>query len=175
MLKGEVIVKSSKKNIVDRIEKGLPKAMEVLMQKAQEIALSNKKGNKNKDLIPFEIDNSGSGVIGRLYTDFEYALFFEYGTGQYAEMPHIGKTKLFKYSNFYCWYAPADKVGKQYRDDQFIEINNELFPMNAYIDGSKYVMVFSQKPKPFMRPTAFELESIASNLFAQALREEIRK
>ena len=175
MFKCEVKVKSKRNDISERLEKGLPKAMEVLMKSAQEIALNNKKGNKDKDLIKYEITNNGSSVLGKLYTNFEHAVFLEYGTGIHAEMPHIGHTKMFKYSGFWCWYAPADQVKKQYRDDQMIEINGEYFPMNAYIGDSKYVMVFSQKPKPFMRPTAFELESKAINIFAEALRNEIRK
>lgn len=175
MISVSVKRKSNYNKVLNNIESSMPYAIEEVMKYAQNLALKNKGGRQNKTMIPYTVETQNKVVIGRLYTDFNWALFYEYGTGQYAEMPHIGKTAMFKYSNFYCWYAPADAVKKQYRDDEFIDINGEMFPMNAYMNGKKYVMVFQQKPHPFMRPTAFDLEDNATRIFANALREKLRK
>ena len=43
---------------------------------------------------------------GQSYLWFEY-----FGTGQYAEQEHIGKTKHFIESGYTEWYIPIDKVG----------------------------------------------------------------
>lgn len=175
MISASIKAKNNYDNILKNLEKSYPIAMEQIMKYAQEKALSYKNGSKNKEMIPYEISNNGKEIIGRLYTNFEWALFQEYGTGQYAEMNHIGKTKLFKLSDFYCWYAPADKVKRQYKDNQYMNINGEMFPMNANINGNKYVMVFSQKANPFMRPTAFALEDQAVNIFTKEIINQMRK
>lgn len=44
---------------------------------------------------------------GQSYLWFEY-----FGTGQYAEQEHIGKTKHFIESCYTEWYIPIDKVGR---------------------------------------------------------------
>ena len=44
---------------------------------------------------------------GQCYLWFEY-----FGTGQYAEQEHIGKTKHFIESGYTEWYIPVDKVGR---------------------------------------------------------------
>ncbi len=137
--------------------------MEVLMQKAQEIALNNKRGTRNKDLIPYEISSSNSEVTGRLYTNFDYALFLEYGTGKKAEMPHIGTSETFIKSNFSYWFLPVSMVERK--------LNNPVIS----IKGEQFYIMFSTQPYPFMRPTLFELENKAKGMFIEALRKEIRK
>lgn len=155
-------------NIKSKAKEGVNKSLE----ESQKYAKSKLRFNTDGKILT-EISESKE-IVGRIYTDslsFSYAPFVEYGTGQYAELDHIGHSKLFRFSNMTCWYAPADKVKKQYRDDQVVEINGEMFPMNAYIDNQKYVMVFSQRPQPFMRPTAFNRREPNKKL----IKEEIKK
>lgn len=166
MFKCEIKVKSSKIDIIDKIEKSLPSSIEEVMKWAQDIALKNKVGNKDKDLILFEISVDNNGVSGRLYTNFDYALFLEYGTGTSAELPHIGHTETFKNSGYKYWFLPkavADSRGKEFSPERLINIKGELF----------YIM-FATQPKPFMRPTAFEMENNAVKIFAEALRKQLK-
>lgn len=167
MFNCSVKVKDSKKNIIDKINKSLPEAMEVVMQYAQEYALKNKKGNKDTSLIPYEIKSDAKGTTGRLYTNFEHAPFLEYGTGIKADgtLPHIGKTKKFIESGMKIWYLPksvADAKGREFSPQRLININGELY----------YVM-FATQPYPFMRPTAFNLESEAINILASEIAKRI--
>lgn len=131
------------------------------LNNTQEKALDNKRGSKDKKLILTEIiDCSNGKVIGRVYTNkdsFSFAPFLEFGTGNKADgtLPHIGKTKMFTKSGMQFWYAPADKIKKQYSNEAYIELAGEHIPMNAIFNGNKYVLTFATRPYPFMRPAAF--------------------
>lgn len=167
MFSCEIKRKSYTKKVISRIESKLPNAMEKLMQYAKEVALRNKRGDKDSNLILFEIFVENKEVKGRLYTNFDYAVFLEYGTGIKAEMPHIGHTKTFMESGYRYWFLPkevADSKGKEFSPQRLININ-----------GKQFYMMFATQPHPFMRPTAFDLENNATKIFADALREEIRK
>ena len=144
-------------------------AMQRILDTGTQKALSLKKGSK--DGIKYEIKKSDKGYTGKIYTEFGYAPFLEYGTGRKAELEHIGTTYTFKKTGYYFWYAPADAVRKQYSDSDYFEFEGEMYPMNAYMNGAKYVMVFEQNPHPFMRPTAFELENEIPNI----VREEFNR
>ncbi len=158
--------KSHSKKIIKNIEKSLPTAMEMVMKHAKEIALKNKRGSKDENSILFEITVNNNGVEGRLYTNFDFALFLEYGTGTKAEMPHIGHTETFINSGYTYWFLPkevADSRGAEFSPQRLINIQGQLF----------YIMLPS-KPYPFMRPTAFDLEDSAVKIFAKSMAKELR-
>lgn len=165
MLNCEIKVKDSKVDIAKRIEQSLPSVMEIILKRAQEIALKNKRGEKSNDCILFEITIQNGCVSGRLYTNFDYALFLEYGTGTLAEMPHIGHTETFKNSGYTYWYLPkriADERGQSFNPNRLISIKGKWF----------YIM-YPTKPYPFMRPTTFELENNVLAWFTNALKEKL--
>lgn len=166
MLSCAVKVKT-RKNVINRISESLPVAMEEVMKSGQEEALRNKKGNKEKELIPYEITSQKDNTIGRLYTDFEHAPFLEFGMGNKADgtLPHIGKTATFKASGMTYWYLPkavADAKGREFSPQRLININGELYIM------------YATKPYPFMRPTAFYLEDKAIKIIAEQIRKQLR-
>lgn len=152
-------------NKMDTLIKRLPGAtklsVEDSLKNTQEKALENKKGSKDTKLILTEIiDCSNGKVVGRVYTNknsFSFAPFLEFGTGNKADgtLPHIGKTKMFTKSGMQFWYAPADKIKRQYSDSAFIDLAGEKIPMNVNFNGAKYVLTYATKPYPFMRPAIF--------------------
>lgn len=133
----------------------------------QEKALENKRGSKDKSLIPIEIvDFSKEKVVGRVYTDktlFSYASFLEYGTGTYAELPHIGKTHYFTKSGYTWWLLPVDKASKK--------LNNKV----VYSEKTRtyYYVMFATRPYPFMRPTAFATRQQNVDLVSECIRKKI--
>lgn len=137
---------------MDKIIRGLPERTKLgvndALENTQEKALNNKRGSKDKKMIPIEIvDFNKNEVVGRVYTDkdiFSYAPFLEFGTGTKAELPHIGKTKTFIASGYRYWFLPVDKVDKKFSPERVINIDGELF----------YIM-FATQPYPFMRPASF--------------------
>lgn len=59
------------------------------------------------------VETSTMTVKGRVYTDknnMPYAMFEHWGTGQYAEMEHIGTTEHFINSGYTEWLIPVNKV-----------------------------------------------------------------
>lgn len=94
-----------------------------------------KNGHKDDGIIVEMIDMSTKEVKGRVYADpskfmtenGQSYLWFEYfGTGEYAEQNHIGKTKHFIESGYTEWYIPVNKVGRSL-SYPIVTINNNQF------------------------------------------------
>ncbi len=94
-----------------------------------------KNGHKDDGIIVEMIDMSTKEVKGRVYADpskfmtknGQSYLWFEYfGTGEYAEQNHIGKTKHFIESGYTEWYIPVNKVGRTL-NYPIVTINNNQF------------------------------------------------
>ena len=167
MFNAKLNIKSTNKDIVSKIEKALPIAVEKVLQQGQQMALSNKRGIKDNNLIQYSIKVNNGEVEGRIFTTFDYAPFFEYGTGNKSDgtLPHIGKTKTFLKSGMEYWYLPkriADKNGMSFNPNRLVSIKGEEF----------YIM-YATQPYPFMRPTAFELETKAVEIIKQELLKQL--
>ena len=75
----------------------------------------------NEEGILVEMINSQGEVKGRLYADpnqfmsngVSYLFFEYYGTGEKAELPHVGTTKHFIESGYTQWFIPVNKVERQ--------------------------------------------------------------
>ena len=84
-------------------------------------AIRLERGHNEDGILVEMIDMSTKTVKGRVYCDpakfmtenGQSYLWFEYfGTGQFAEQEHIGKTKHFIESGYTEWYIPVSKVGR---------------------------------------------------------------
>ena len=167
-----VNIVSSKSNvdkIVNNLDNSILNAVEKVLQEGQQIALQNKRGDKSDKLIQYEVNKTNLGAEGRIYTTFDYAPFLEYGTGYKSDgtLPHIGVTKTFKASGMRYWYLPkriADASGISFNPDRIVIIKGEEF----------YIM-YASKPYPFMRPTAFTLETKAVDIFKNELLKSIKE
>ncbi len=153
MFKCTIKRKASSQDIYSEIINSLPKAMEKVMIYAQNVALSHKTGRKDKNLITYKIVKNDNVIEGRLTTNFDYAGFLEFGTGKLSDgsMPHIGHTKTFHESGMTFWWIPPE-LSK---------------------DGDWH-LVYTQLAKPFMRPTAFEMEKSAKDILAKEIIKAIR-
>lgn len=131
-----------------------------------------KNGHKDNGIIVEMIDMSTKEVKGRVYADpskfmaenGQSYLWFEYfGTGQYAEQNHIGKTRHFIESGYTEWYIPVNKVGRSL-NYPIVTINNNQF----------YVAVGS-KANRFIEDAEFESRNenieIAKNKIDAMLKE----
>ena len=143
-------------NLADHTYNGIEKASE----DTRKYALNQKRGSKDDSLILKELTKSANEVLSRIYTNFKYATFLEYGTGTKAEMPHIGNTKTFIESGFRYWLLPVEKADREFSPQRII-----------VIDGKQFYLMFATQPYPFMRPAAFYTEGNSLNI----TKEEIRK
>lgn len=108
---------------------------------------------------------------GRLYAspeafksnDISY-LFFEYfGTGQYAELEHVGKTKHFIESGYTEWFIPVDRVPKRLN---YLIIN---------INGVDFYLAHGVKPNHFLQDAEFETREQNKEIVAKKLEEMCKK
>ncbi len=116
----EIKVKHSYKKINDIIKK-LPKTTEDILKNIRGYAIKLEKGNNSEGILVEMIDMSNKQVKGRIYADpskfmsngVSYLWFEYFGTGQYAEQQHIGKTKHFIESGYTEWFIPVNKVERK--------------------------------------------------------------
>ena len=131
-------VKHNFKNI-NAIMQKLPQTTKVItedvLKNIRGYAIRLEKGHKEEGILVEMIDMSTKEVKGRVYADpskfmtengQSYLCFEYFGTGQFAEQEHIGKTKHFIESGYTEWYIPVKKVGRSLSYPT-ITINGEQF------------------------------------------------
>ena len=134
------------------------------MQKASEdtckYAISLRHGGHNDGIIVEQVDMDTKQVKYRIHTDqnaFPYSWFEHYGTGQYAELEHIGTTKHFIESGYTEWFIPVAKVEQPLH-----------YPI-VEIQGVQFYIAHGVKANPFLQKAEFEkrgenLESVRSEI-----------
>ena len=151
MINCNIKVKHNFKNINAIIQK-LPQTAKIItediLKNIQGYAIKLEKGHKEDGIIVEMIDMSTKEVKGRVYADpskfmtenGQSYLWFEYfGTGQWAEQEHIGKTKHFIESDYTEWYIPVNKVGRTLN-----------YPI-VTISGKQFYVAVRSKIKSFFR------------------------
>lgn len=129
--------------LTERVKEGLERAS----KETATYAISLRRGNKEDGIIAELVDLKSSSVKYRIHTQqdiFPYSWFEHFGTGQFAELPHIGKTRHFIESGFTEWFIPVDKVERSLR-----------YPIIT-INGMQFYIAHGAKPNPFMRKAEFE-------------------
>ena len=156
-------------NKMDKIDANIKivtkSGLEKGLTEIQKMALDYKRGTKQGILI--EVTDDKNKLVGRVYTDKQllpHALFLEFGTGTFAELPHIGTTKTFIKSGFRYWYLPVEKAQRDFGDNRRITIN-----------GQDYFIMFAQQSSPFMRPAGFQARDIAINEVKNSINEFLKE
>lgn len=110
---------------INKITKELPKkveeSIEDILKNIQGYAIRLENGHNQNGILVEMVETSTMKVKGRIYakpnefiSNGQSYLWFEYfGTGQYAEKDHIGKTQHFIESGFVEWYIPVNKVDRR--------------------------------------------------------------
>ncbi len=147
----KIKVKHNFKNISAIVQKLPQMAKEITEDALNNIrgyAIRLEKGHKEDGILVEMIDMSTKTVKGRIYCDpskfmtenGQSYLWFEYfGTGQWAEQEHIGKTKHFIESGYTEWYIPISKVGRTLN-----------YPI-VTISGKQFYVAVRSKSKSFFR------------------------
>lgn len=129
-------------NLPNAVEKGLKTASENTRDYAIHIL-----GQDNGGIICELVNQDTKEIKSRIYTNqnkMPWSWFREFGTGRYAELEHIGKSKHFIESGYEEWYIPVNKV------------ENPLnYPITT-IQGKQFYVAHGAKAKPFMTPAGFE-------------------
>ena len=168
-------VKHNFKNI-NAITQKLPQTAKLItedvLKNIRGYAIRLEKGHNENGILVEMIDTSTKKVKGRVYADpskfmtenGQSYLWFEYfGTGQYAEQEHIGKTKHFIESGYTEWYIPVNKVGRSL-SYPIVTINKQQF----------YVAVGS-KANHFINDAEFESRNENSEIARKRLNEMLKE
>ena len=144
-------VKHNFKNINSIVQK-LPQTAKIItedvLNNIKGYAIRLEKGHNEEGILVEMIDMSTKKVKGRIYADpskfmtesgQSYLWFEHFGTGQYAEQDHIGKTKHFIESGYTEWFIPVNKVGRSLS-----------YPI-VTISGKQFYVAVRSKSKSFFR------------------------
>ena len=151
MISCDIKIKHNFKNINAIIQK-LPQTAKIItedvLKNIRGYAIRLEKGHNEEGILVEMIDMSTKEVKGRVYADpskfmtenGQSYLWFEYfGTGQWAEQEHIGKTIHFIESGYTEWYIPINKVGRTLN-----------YPI-VTISGKQFYVAVRSKSKSFFR------------------------
>jgi len=152
--------------ISSRLTESVRQGLEKASKDTATYAISLRRGSKEDGIIAELVDLKQNSVKYRIHTQqdvFPYSWFEHFGTGQYAELPHVGTTKHFIESGFTEWYIPVDKVEKSLRYP-IIEIN-----------GTRFYIAHGAKPNPFMRKAEFERRPSNLNEVAESIKQMLKE
>lgn len=91
---------------------------------------------------------------GKSYLWFEY-----FGTGEFAEQGHIGKTKHFVETGYTEWYIPVNKVGR-----------NLSYPIVA-ISGRQFYVAVGSKANHFLGDAEFKTRNENKEIVKKKLKQ----
>lgn len=141
---------------INTISEKLPKVMqeitEDILNNIKGYAIKLENGHNSNGILVEMIDMSNKEVKGRVYADpskfvtenGQSYLWFEYfGTGEYAEQEHIGKTQHFIESGYTEWLIPTNKVGRKLN-----------YPIIT-IKGQQFYVAYGAKANHFMTDAEF--------------------
>ena len=171
MISCDIKIKHNFKNINAIIQK-LPQTAKIItediLKNIQGYAVKLEKSHKEDGIIVEMIDMSTKEVKGRVYADpskfmtknGQSYLWFEYfGTGQWAEQEHIGKTKHFIESGYTEWYIPVNKVGRSLS-----------YPIIT-IKGKQFYVAVGSKANHFIADAGFQSRNENAEIVKKKLDE----
>lgn len=174
-LKCEIKSRNLKKN-VDNIIKLLPKTKEIavenILKNIQGCSIKLERGHNEKGISVELIENSTGISKGRVVAKAEefmtdsnisYLLFEYFGTGQHAEMEHIGRTKHFLETGYTEWYIPVNKVKRKLN-----------YPI-LNIGGHDFYVAYGSKSNHFLSDAEFSTRNTNKKEFTKELKDIIEK
>ena len=154
------------KEMASRLPTTIEKSIEQVLKETCEYAIRLRRGNKS-DGILFEMVNKDTKEIkGRIYTDqetFPYSWFEHFGTGEYAELEHIGQSKHFIESGYEEWFIPVNRV------------NRSLPYPIITIKGNQFYLAHGVKANPFMQRAAFEMRDTNLDTIQQGILDMFKE
>ena len=130
-----------------RLPETIKESIEEISKNIQGYAIRLEKGKNSEGILCEMVNMSNKEVVSRVYADTskfmsdnnQSYLWFEYfGTGQWAEQEHIGKTKHFIESGYTEWYIPVNKVEKGL-NYPIVTINNQQFYVAIGSKGNHFL------------------------------------
>ena len=111
---------------------------------------------------------SAAGAKAEVYTNYEYAIYVEFGTGPKGQANHQGISPSVtpRYTQ-HGWGIPADQVSAE-------DAEKYHWPSRIY-DGKTYYMTSGQAASPFMYPALNNRKEDVKKAMNASLRASIKK
>lgn len=155
---------------IDKITKELPKTIEQsvedVLKNIQGYAVKLEKGHHEDGILMEMIDTSNMEIKGRVYTSKDklpFAMFEHFGTGQFAEMEHIGTTKHFIESGYTQWFIPVNKVERA--------LNYPIVTIN----DTQFYIAHGVQSNHFMTDAEFETREENKDIVINKLNEMFKE
>lgn len=90
--------------IIKKMPQTIENSVEEILKQTRATAIKLERGQHGEGILCELVDVANNKVKGKVYADvnaFPFFMFEHFGTGQWAEMEHIGKTKHFIESRLY--------------------------------------------------------------------------
>lgn len=130
-----------------------------------------KSGHKEDGILVELVETSTMQIRGRVYAEpnkfmadnNQSYLWFEYfGTGQYAEMGHIGNTTHFKESGYTEWLIPVKPS---------LKLNYRI----VVIEGVQFYLAHGVKSNHFLEDAEFKTRQENKEIVAKKISEMLKE
>lgn len=152
--------------IIQKLPQTIEKSVESILKETRACAIKLEKGHHEDGILCELVDVANDRVKGRVYADtkaFPFFMFEHFGTGQYAEMDHVGTTQHFINSGYTEWFIPVSKVPRPLNYVQ-IEIN-----------GTLYYLAHGVKANHFMTDAEFKTREKNKEIVETQIKEMLKE
>lgn len=155
--------------IIQKLPQTVQKSVEDILKEIQVCAIRLEKGHHDDGILCELVDVSNNRIKGKVYADvktFPFFMFEHYGTGQYAEMEHIGKTKHFIESGYTEWLIPVNNAPKPLP-----------YPIvtSKYMPGVEFYLAHGVKANHFMTDAEFKTRETNKEIVGQHVKDMLKE
>lgn len=152
--------------IVKELPQTIEKSVEDILKEIRGCAIKLEKGHHDDGILCELVDVSSNEVKGRIYADvkaFPFFMFEHYGTGQYAEMEHVGTTKHFIESGYTEWFIPVSMAPR------------ELHYPIVTINDAQFYIAHGVKANHFMNDAEFETRESNKEIIEKNIKNMLKE
>lgn len=148
--------------MVTELPRKVEESIEEILKNIQGYAIRLEKGHNEEGILVEVVEASTMEVKGKVCTSKEnmpYAMFEHWGTGDYRELPVIGKTKCFLETGGSQWFIPVSKVEKTLH-----------YPI-IEIQGNQFYIAHRVQPNHFMTDAEFKTRNENKEIVKKKLEQ----
>lgn len=152
--------------IIRKLPQKAEESVEEIINQIRGSAIRLEKGHHEDGILCELVDVSNNKIKGRVYADikaFPFFMFEHYGTGEFAEMPHIGKTQHFIESGYTQWFIPVSAVERRLG-----------YPIISIL-GMEFYIAHGVKANHFMTDAEFETRDTNIDIIEKKIYEMLKE
>lgn len=119
--------------------------------------------------IHMQVKSTGTELQGRVYTNKEYAMYVEFGTGIKGDgtYPYKIKGLNLEYKDE-PWFIPVSKMDAETAERYHFQ---KVFGK----DGAEYYICYGQKAQPYLYPAMKENEKTIKKMFRDGVKTKLKE